>query len=54
MFKKASLSPILVQQADAYSKPLVTIEAPSHHSHTESRAFWSTKTQISKYACAHK
>ena len=28
VFKKASLSPILVEQAGAYSKPLVTIEAP--------------------------
>ena len=30
VFKKASLSPILVEQAGAYSKPLVTIEAPLH------------------------
>ena len=30
VFKKASLSPILVEQASAYSKPLVTIEAPLH------------------------
>ena len=30
MFKKASLSPILVEQAGAYSKPLETIEAPLH------------------------
>ena len=30
MLKKASLSPILIEQAGAYSKPLVTIEAPLH------------------------
>ena len=30
VFKKASLSPILVEQAGAYSKPLVTIQAPLH------------------------
>ena len=30
LFKKASLSPILVEQAGACSKPLVTIEAPLH------------------------
>ena len=28
--KKASLSPIFVEQAGAYSKPLVMIEAPLH------------------------
>lgn len=30
VFKKVSLTPILVEQAGAYSKPLVTIEAPLH------------------------
>ena len=30
VFKKALLSPILVEQAGAYSKPPVTIEAPLH------------------------
>ena len=30
VFKNASLCPILVEQAGAYSKPLVTIEAPLH------------------------
>ena len=30
VFKKASLSPILVEKAGAYSKTLVTIEVPLH------------------------
>ena len=30
VFKKGSLTTILVEQAGAYSKPLVTIEAPLH------------------------
>ena len=51
VFKKASLSPILVEQAGAYSKPLVTIEAPLHvHLQLLVPAFLFIKNQHSSHS----
>ena len=50
VFKKASLSPILVEQAGAYSKPLVTIEVSLHvHLQLLVPAFLFVKNQHSSH-----
>ena len=51
VFKKASVSPFIVEQAGAYSKPLVTIEAPLHvHLQLLVPAFLFYKNQHSSHS----